>query len=232
MKKIYFLIFTIIIYSCIEKKSNLTVKVNVKGLKKGTVYLKKKIDTSLITIDSVIVNNDSPFNLYGNIESPEMLYLLLDKNSNNNQEVSFFADKGITEISTTLKDFPFKTKIKGSKQQKTLEEYFSTISKFNNNNLELIKDSFEARKKGDTSKFNDIEKKQNNFLKRKYLYAVNFALNNKDSEVAPYIAVNELYNVKIKFLDTINNSLTTEIKNSKYGKELASFIKKRKESSK
>ena len=76
-------------------------------------------------------------------------------------------------------------------------------------------------------------RRQLNFLtiqqtKRKYLYTVNFALNNKDSEVAPYIALSEIYDANINLLDTINKVLTPEIKASKYGKKLEEFIAERK----
>ena len=63
-------------------------------------------------------------------------------------------------------------------------------------------------------------------MRRKYLYTTNFAINNKDSEVSPYLALTEIYNARINLLDTINNSLTAKVKASKYGKELQSFIEK------
>ena len=88
----------------------------------------------------------------------------------------------------------------------------------------MIKEQFEARKAGDTAKLNLLIKESNNSLKRKYLFTVNFALNNKISEVAPYLALTEIYNARIDYLDTINNSLTPKVKASKYGKELNSFI--------
>tara|TARA_R110002033_G_scaffold1173_5_gene11021 strand:- start:1167 stop:1322 length:156 start_codon:yes stop_codon:yes gene_type:complete len=43
--------------------------------------------------------------------------------------------------------------------------------------------------------------------------------------VAPYLALTEIYNAQVKYLDTISNSLTPKVKDSKYGKELQSFIK-------
>jgi len=79
-------------------------------------------------------------------------------------------------------------------------------------------------KSGDTMKINNVQKKSDNLLKRRYLFTVNFALNNKTSEVAPYLALNEIYNANIKLLDTINNSLAAHVKTSKYGKDLQQFI--------
>ncbi|MFH6768206.1 DUF4369 domain-containing protein [Gaetbulibacter aquiaggeris] len=224
MKKLLPLILTLLFLSCSNEVHDLTVKAKIKGLKKGIVYLKKVQDTMLVTVDSIVINGNSEFELYSDLESPEVFFLYLDKNSDENDRISFFADKGITEINTTLKNFVFDAKINGSKQQKTLEEYQLMMSRFNEKNLNLIKENFEAQKDGDTSRFNSIQKEFDNLLKRKYLYTVNFALNNKDSEVAPYLALTEIYNAQIKYLDTINTSLTPEVKNSKYGKELQLFV--------
>lgn len=224
MKNLLFFALALMFVSCANETHDLTVKANIKGLKKGNVYLMKVKDTSMVTVDSMVINGNSNFELHSNIESPEVFFLFLDKNSNENDGITFFADKGITEINTTLKNFVFDAKINGSKQQKKLEEYQLMMSRFNERNLNLIKENFEAQKAGDTSKFNSIQTEFDNLLKRRYLYTVNFALNNKDSEVAPYLALTEIYNAKVKYLDTINRSLTPEVKKSKYGKELQSFI--------
>ncbi|PWH82861.1 hypothetical protein DIS18_11575 [Algibacter marinivivus] len=224
MNKIAFLLIALFFIACGKKEHDLTVKVHVKGLKKGTLYLKKVEDTTLVSIDSVIVNGDSQIELHSHIDSPEIFYLYLDKNSAEKDRISFFADKGITEINTTLKNFAFEASIKGSEQQKILEDYKTIISKINNRNLDLVKEQFEAQKIGDTQKLATLQKEAESSLKRKYLYTVNFALNNKNSEVAPYLALTEVYNARIDLLDTINNSLTTKVKDSKYGKELEAFI--------
>ena len=224
IKKLSILFVLLIIFSCSEKQHDLTVKTNIKGLKKGTVYLKKVNDTALITVDSFVVNGISEFELYSDLESPEVFFLYLDKNSSENDRIPFFAAKGVTEINTSLKNFVFDAKINGSVQQKTWEDYKLMMSRFNERNLYLIKENFEAQKNGDKTKFDSIQKVSESLLKRKYLYTVNFALNNKDSEVAPYLALSELYNAQVKYLDTINNSLAPKVKASKYGKELQTFI--------
>lgn len=224
MKKASILFGLLLIISCSNEQHDLTVKTNIKGLKKGTVYLKKVMDTALVTVDSIVINGNPEFELHSDLESPEVFFLYLDKNSSENDRIAFFADKGITTINTTLKNFVFDAKINGSPQQKKWDEYKLIMSRFNERNLDLIKENFEAQKNGDTSKSNSIQKDYNNLLKRKYLYTVNFALNNKDSELAPYLALTEIYNAQVKYLDTINSSLTPEVKASKYGKELQSFI--------
>jgi succinate dehydrogenase flavin-adding protein (antitoxin of CptAB toxin-antitoxin module) len=224
MKNTLLLFFVFILISCGEKEHDLTVKGHIEGLKKGTIYLKKVNDSTLVNVDSLIINGNSDFELHSDLESPEIFYLYLDKNSSEKERITFFADKGITEINTSLKNFVFDAEINGSEQQKTLEEYQSIISRLNNSNLEIIKEDFEAQREGDSAKLDTIQKQYDNFLKRRYLYTVNFALNNKDSEVAPYVTLTEIYNANINLLDTINNSLTPKVKDSKYGKELQRFI--------
>ena len=119
--------------------------------------------------------------------------------------------------------------IKGSSQQQKYEEFKKMISQFNNKNLDIVKEQLEAQVGGDTAVANAKTDEANSLLKRKYLYAINFALNNKDSEVAPYIALAEVYDANITYLDTIYKSLPKNIANSKYGIELDTFIKQRKE---
>ena len=231
MKNIITIILALIVVSCAnEKQYDLTVKGQVKGLKKGTLYLQKVQDSTLINVDSMVVNGNPNFEFHSNLETPEVFYLHLNKTNTDDKKIAFFADKGITEINTTLKDFVFDAKIEGSKQQEKLDEYKKVISRFNDRSLELVKEEFEAKTKGDSMAIANNEDAYEKLLKGKYLYTVNFAINNKDSEVAPYVALTEIYDAKIKWLDTISNALTPEVKSSKYGILLDEFIRDRKKS--
>jgi len=230
MKKASLLLILLIIISCGKTEPNLTVTGSIKGLKKGTLYLQQLQDTILIVKDSVIYNGEENYTLTSDLEAPEMLYLTLDKNAGDDiPRISFFAVPGVIEINTTLKRFEYDAKIKGSPLQEKLEEFKGIVSKFNDQNLELIKSKFDAQKSGDSAKINKSNQDSDNLLKRKYLYAINFAMNNKDSEIAPYIALAEIYNANTKYLDTIYKALPKDIANSKYGKELDTYIIKRKE---
>lgn len=232
MKKLTLLLVILTIISCGKKEADLTVTGTIKGLKKGTVYLQQLRDSSLVVLDSMVINGEQPFTLQSDLLEPEVLLLMLDKNSSEDSRIAFFADKGVTEINATLKDFPFKHTVKGSSQQQKYEEFKKMITQFNNKNLDLVKEQLEAQVSGDTTQVNAKTNEANSLLKRKYLYAINFALNNKDSEVAPYIALAEVYDANITYLDTIYKSLPKNIANSKYGIELENFIKQRKEEEK
>jgi len=230
MKKTLLVLSILLAISCTKETSNFTLKGNIKGLKKGTVYLEREQDSTYKIIDSLEINGNSVFELHCNLEEPEVLYLRLDKNDNDEGIVTFFADKGITEINSTLKYFNLNAKIKGSKQQELLEEYIAIMSKFNNQNLDLIKEQFEPKKENDTTSTNlDYEEKYNSLLRRKYLYTINFAVTHNTSEVAPYLAVTEISDANPKFLDTIYNSLEANLKTSLYGKKLKALIDSKKQ---
>lgn len=204
----------------------------VKDIKKGTIYLQKIIDTTLVSVDSLTFNGNSTFELSCELKEPEVLYLNLNDNSSDSERIRFFAEKGNVVINTTLKRFGLDAEINGSNLNKQLDDYYKIASRFDDAALDLMVKQLEAAKTGDTNKINIANKNSDNNLKRKYLYSINFAMNHKNSEVAPYIALAEIYDANIKYLDTIYNALPKDIASSKYGKELNDFISKRKETEK
>jgi hypothetical protein len=195
---------------------------SVDGLKKGTLYLQKFVDTVLVTVDSISLNGKSEFTLTDNLSSPEIYFITLDKISEEN--ISFFAEKGEIQVNTKLSKFATSVTIAGSRNQELLEEHNSMTQKFNGQQLDFVKDRFEAQQKNDTALLSKIDVDELNLLKRKMLFTTNFAVNHGDAEVAPYLALTELYYANIKLLDTVNKSLTPDVKASKYGRELEKLI--------
>ena len=100
------------------------------------------------------------------------------------------------------------------------------MKRFKDQKLEFIKDKIIAQKDLNLELAEEIQMKIDNVLTRSYLYSINFAINNKQSEVAPYIAVAQVYDANVKYLDTINSVLPKNIANSKYGIILRDYIKK------
>lgn len=230
MKKIIscLVVISLFFISCRNKKEgSLTVNGNIDGLKKGIVFLKKYNDTLLVAVDSVKLNGNSDFRLVDDLESPEIYFITLEKSGDD--KIAFFGEKGEITVTSKLSKFSTSAKITGSSNQVLLEEHKAMIQKFNGKQLDLIKEKFEAQKNKDTALFSKIEKEEKNLIKRKYFYTINFAVNNPNAEIAPYLALTELYNANIKYLDTVNNSLSEKVKASKYGLELNKFIKSIKE---
>jgi uncharacterized protein DUF4369 len=229
MKKIIGCIVLIsLLISCGKTKNgSLIVTGNIDGLKKGTLYLQKFKDTVLVSVDSIKLKGESNYMLVDEIESPEIYYITLDQKTD--QKIPFFAEKGEITITTKLSKFVTSAKVLGSKNQALLEEHNDMVIKFRGKQLDLIKEKFDAQKNNDTALLSKLEKQETSLIKRKYLFSTNFAVNNAKYEVAPYIALTELYYANIRLLDTINNSLSKKVKATKYGLELESFIKNIKE---
>lgn len=217
-----------ILASCSKKEStdSLHITGNIKGLKNGTLYIQRIVDTSLVAIDSVKIDGSSTFERNIKLESPEMLYLFLDRGVSNSLDnnILFFAEPGNINIETNLDNFIYGAKITGSKNQELYDEYKKINSRFNDENLDMVASRFKAIKRQDQKAIDSIDAKQQSNIKRKYLYATNFAINHKDYEIAPYIALAEIYDINIKFLDTIQKSMTPKVAQSLYGKKLTKYV--------
>lgn len=227
-KSILALITLALVVSCNKKelKGNLTITGNVKGLKEGTLYIQKFIDTALVAIDTIKIDGSSHFESNLDLKSPEMLYLFLDRGVSNSLDnnLMFFAEPGIINIETNLDGFLSEAKITGSKNHNLYEDYKKTTSRYKDENLELIEKKFKAIKRKDLKAIDSLTKLQDLNLKRKYLFAVNFAMNNKDHEIAPYIALAEVYDINVKYLDTIKNAMSPKVAQSLYGKKLTEYV--------
>jgi hypothetical protein len=181
----------------------------------------------VVNLDSLQITGQPEFVLQTNLDEPKLLYLKLFKNDGEEHFIPFFADHGITEINTTLKNFNFDASIKGSKQQELLEGYLDIMEGYKNQNLDLIEVALIAQKDGDSIAFDSINKLSERLVKRKYSYTIQYAMNNSDSEIAPYLALYEVPSANPIYIDSIYNGLTDNIKVSFYGKKLKKFIDKR-----
>ena len=235
-KSLLVLLSLIVLASCSEKKStkNFVLTGNIKGLKNGTLYIQRIKDTVLVPIDTIKIDGDSHFISEFNIDSPEMLYLFLDRGVTNSLDnnISFFAEKGKMNLETSLDFFTADAKLTGSKNQELYEEYRKVMSRYNDQNLALIEKKFKAYKDGKLDEVAKMEEEQKGILKRKYLYTTNFAVNNGNYEVAPYVGLAEIYDINLKYLDMIQKAMTPKVAQSLYGKKLNEFIAERKKAEK
>lgn len=222
--------------SCQKKEvtGNLHITGEVKGLKKGTLYIQKIVDTSLVAIDTIKIDGDSHFSSDLNIDSPEMYYLFLDRGVTNSLDnnLPFFAEPGNINIETQLDLFLSGAKITGSKNNEKYQEYKKVRTRYTDQNLVLMEQKLNAFKDNNTKRIDSIETLQDANLKRLYLYTANFAVTNKDLEVAPYLALAEIRDINLKFLDTIQKSMTPKVAQSMYGKKLTAYYQEREKNEK
>jgi hypothetical protein len=223
---------TLLLLSCAEKttETNTQIAGTIKGFSSGTVYLRKMNDTVLVTIDSVQMKGDSKFRFDFDLDSPEVVYLEINRGVTNSidNNLPIFAEPGTITVDASLNHFFASAKITGSKNHDLYEQFQKINTKYNGELLAISKEKFDAIRFERLQDVDSIENKFNQKLKRKYLYAINFALANKDFEVAPFVALTELNNANLKYLDTINKTITPKVAQSKYGKLLTEYTKERK----
>lgn len=232
MKKLLIaaLAFTALV-ACDKKESdkNLHLSGKVDGLKQGKLYIQHIVDTAMVTIDSITIKGDSNFKSELQISEPEMLYLTLDRGVSKSLDnvLPFFAEPGTMTIETTLKEFYAKAKVTGSKNNDLYNDFKKISMRYNDEQNKTFSLSLLAKKIKNTQKLDSLNQRADKLTVRSYLDVINFAVNNGKYEVAPYIALTEIYDANIKYLDTINKSMSPEVAKSKYGKQLTTFISER-----
>ena len=225
MKKITALLaLTIILFACSSKKEgNMIVQGQIKGLKKGTLYLQKMQDTLLVSVDSVALVGKDTFTLTDNVDSPVLYYLTFDGNTTD-KRILFFGEEGVITINDKVDQFGFAPVITGSKNQVVLDKYNAVSRRFQNERLEFIKKDFDAKKANDLDLIEKLQIDYTRLVKRRVLYTTNYAITNSDYEAAPYIALTAMYDASLKMLDTVNSSLTPRVKESVYGKRFQEYL--------
>ena len=199
---------------------------NIKGLKKGTLYVQKVTNNKLIALDTIAIDGNASFETDIELQSPQMLYLFLDRGVSNSLDnnLLFFAEPGNISIETNLENYIADAKVTGSVNQDLYYDFKKIDNRFQDEELDLIEKKFKALKNNNALEAAKITAKQESNIKRKYLYATNFAMNNKDHEIAPYIALTEIYDINIKYLDTIQKAMSPKVAQSLYGKKLTEYI--------
>lgn len=218
------LALSILLFACSSKKEgNMIVQGQIKGLKKGTLYLQKMQDSLLVSIDSLALLGKDTFTLTDYVEEPVMYYLTFDGNTTD-KRILFFGEEATITINDKVDQFGFAPEISGSKNQEILDKYNVVSKRFQDQRLEFIKKDFEAKRTNDPTLIKKVEDDYNRLIKRRVLFTTNFALNNADFEVAPYIALTEMYDASLKMLDTVNYSLSPKVKKSIYGKRFQEYL--------
>lgn len=222
----------LVLMSCAEKNADANTHIagTIKGFSSGMVYLQQMNDSTLVTIDSVQMKSDSKFKFDFNLDSPQLMYLELNRGTTKSidNNLPLFVEPGSITVDSDLEHFYANAKITGSKNHQLFEDFQKINTKYKGELLDISKEKFDAVRFNRLHDVDSIDNKFDQKLKRKYLYAINFALTNKEYEVAPYVALAELSDANIKYLDSISKSVSPKVAESRYGKLLTELIKARK----
>lgn len=229
------LAFSIPLNSCVSRQeplteNTMTVRGTVEGLRVGTLFLQKVEDSEIVSIDSLMISGNPDFEFIHQIEQPEIFYLYLQKKDGDtlNDVITFFGEPGMIDIQTQLSTFESSAIITGSENQNLLQDFFSYQRRFQNQNLDLLEDYLNAQKSKNLILADSLQQAIDQLLTRRYLFSINYAIQNADKFMAPYIILTHASEVQTHWLDSISNALSNEVRESIYGCELMKFIENRK----
>ena len=226
---LYILAITIACVSC-KKENEMHIEATITGLKKGTVYLQKIVDSSLVDLDSIVIDGQETFSLSTLVDSPELFYIYVDKidGVEYNDRITFFGEKGDLKLNTHLEKINSEVVITGSKNHRIYTEYQNALKDVNRKLAQANLGFIQAQIKNDEGEIIAYDKKVTALTRAKYLRAIQFALSHKRTSVAAYIGAREIEEANVTYLDSIYNGLSKKAKATIYGKELDQLIKERK----
>jgi hypothetical protein len=235
MKKLALLVSSVLVFIACNKENNevagLQLTGNIKGLSQGKIYIQKIQDSTLVILDSIIFKGkNSNFESKIALDEPEMLYIFLDRGQTNSidNNLPFFAEPVKMELKTTLKQFYADSKITGSKNHELLQKFNEMNQKFTMGNLTLIEKRLNNELNFNQKTADSIDAAYEKLLIKKYRFTANYAATHGEYEVAPFIALSEIADINVSYLEEVAKKLSPKVANSKYGKMLNKHIEERK----
>mgnify|MGYP001170843027 CR=1 FL=1 len=131
---------------------------------------------------------------------------------------------------TTESDIKRSYVVKGKKNRELMKEFQINEKKYIKK-IDFLKSQLQiSRDNYNPTRADSLEKELDNFIFRFYIYTSNFALNNCEYEIAPYLALTKISDIKISILDSIASKLSPNVSKSKYGKLFLDYLKSRRDS--
>jgi len=218
MKKIILLVI-LIAWSCQPDKKLPADRLEgeIRGLRKGTVYLSVLKDGKPERKDSIRVHGDGKFTFDLSAYPPQVMVIELKEKPG--EYILVFAGDTVNQVVTRLDKFGVNPQITGDVNTRKWLEYNNMMRQYNDKRLELIKRQWEAAKEQDSTALKQIEDEFEKLEKRRKLYGLNFAMTNASLPVGAYVALVEFYD-NAKALDTLYKAMPEKVKQSVYGNRI------------
>ena len=83
----------ILFLGCNTNNEGLNLNLQIKGLKKGEIIIKKLSDSAFVSLDSFLINGNNKINFKYILAEPEMIFLDLNLNDGSDTKtMNFFAE--------------------------------------------------------------------------------------------------------------------------------------------
>ena len=216
----FILLAAIALASCTtEVKNGFTISGTVDSVFNATIYLQKRVDAPLMTIDSAQLSGGK-FSFKGTIDYPEVYYLTIPSTKSS---VPFFIEASEIIVNINIKEIN-KTKITGSKNQAAYDSYLDMLDQYN----AKIKESYQmyntAQEIGDMEKARYYDSLVNVQDEQRGQFTKNYVLQNTNSFISPYIVFRNSYSYEMEELETALNAFDTSLSHSIYTGFLDAYL--------
>lgn len=215
MKNILLIIFgVILIASCTNSNKNgYKVTGKISGKVPAQALLQIYEDGEMKALDSASFVNGK-FEFTGTVDSPDYYYIQIGTPKN---KIALFIENSEITIKANI-DSLRSAEIFGSNTQNEYDAFNESKSEFDNQQKVL----YAEYKKAETDELKKvIENRYDSIDSEKSEHIKKYILNNSSSVLAPYIIRRELiHSIDLKELTELTNTISPELKDNKYTKEL------------
>lgn len=206
------LLAVIMMASCTQApKNQFTITGTVDSVFNGFVYLQKRVDAPLITIDSAQIT-DGKFTLKGTVDYPEVYYLTIPATKSS---VPFFVEPTEITVNINTKEIN-ETKITGSKTQTEYDRYLDQVDQYNARIRESYQMYNAALEVGDPVKARYYDSLTNSIDKQREQFSKKYVLENTKSFISPYIIYRNSWTYDMEELDKSLSNFDTALSHSLY----------------
>lgn len=213
IKNLFITILSIIVLASCTKppKNAFLISGTLDTVINTTVYLQKRMNAPLITIDSTLISGGK-FSFKGTIDYPEVYYITIPATKSS---VPFFIEPSEIIVNINTKEIN-KTKITGSKNQAAYDGYLNMLDQFN----AKIKESYQMYNKaeeiGDLEKVRYYDSLITVLDEQRGQFSKKYVLENPQSFISPYIMYRNSYTYEMEDLEKALSAFDTSLSHSIY----------------
>ena len=142
---------------------------------------------------------------------------------------------GVIEINTVLSsknigNYKRSFEVKGKRNIELMKEFNVYEERFMSERNKLEDKRKILIELNEFERVDSIQKLLDRLLFKSYLFTANFAINNSEQEIAPYLALKKIPDARIEILESIEKKLSDEVKKTRHGKSFQKLLNQRRSS--
>jgi peroxiredoxin len=214
------LLAVVVMASCAKPpKNQFIITGTVDSVFNGLVYLQKRVDAPLVTIDSAQIAGGK-FSLKGTVDYPEVYYLTIPATKSS---VPFFIEPKDITVNINTREIN-KTKIIGSKTQTEYDHYLDLVDQYNTKIRESYQMYNAAMEVGDPEKARYYDSVSNAIDLEREQFSKKYVLENNKSFISPYIIFRNSWSYEMEELEKSLNNFDTALSHSLYTDFLNAYL--------